>query len=89
MTTRYHFVLTLQLPTHVGVEMRSWSSTVDVPPGTGRHALYTEVLAQLTADDPRWARATVLHWSLDRDELPHGALAPTPAGAGDVPRQRG
>jgi hypothetical protein len=87
VTTRYHFVLTLQLPGHGGFESRSWSSTVDVPPGTGRHALYTEIVAELAADDPRWARATVLHWSLDRDELPHAA--PAPMGAVDVPRQRG
>ncbi|MET9957110.1 hypothetical protein ABZ135_36920 [Streptomyces sp. NPDC006339] len=99
MTTLYHFVLTLQLPTPTGMDVKTWSSTANVPPGRGRYDVYKDIRATLTADAPEWARANVLHWSLELDELPHAAPsappAPTteagPSGTpvrGQVPRQR-
>ncbi|MFG3384376.1 hypothetical protein [Streptomyces sp. NPDC047999] len=69
--TRYHFILTLQLPIGSGVGIRTRNGTTDVPPGMGSHAVCQDLIAQLTADDPRWATANILFWSLTPDALPH------------------
>lgn len=96
-TTLYHFILTLQLPSRAGSELKTWSATVNVPPGRGRSQVYQDVLADLTKDAPEWARANVLHWSLEMDELRHTgtptpldppAQGPSPT-QGHLPRPRG
>ncbi|MFC8013292.1 hypothetical protein [Streptomyces cinereoruber] len=92
---RYHYILTLQLPTRTGVALQTWTSTADVPPGMGRQAVYKDLLRQCTAGDPEWARANVLFWSLEPDDLapadePAALVPPADTSLTDrLPRQRG
>ncbi|MFE4660913.1 hypothetical protein ACFRFJ_30005 [Streptomyces hydrogenans] len=104
--TLYHFVLTLQRPIRMGgmgggFELRTWSRTVSVPAGRGRHATYNDIRESITQEQPQWADADVLHWSLEPDSLaaPVAPWAPyvpptqdptgTPEARGRLPHQRG
>ncbi|MFC7968104.1 hypothetical protein [Streptomyces cinereoruber] len=102
-TLHCHYVLTLQRPLpRGGLDVTTWSGTVDLAAGVGRQEAYKALRASIAESDPGWASANVLHWTLEPDALsaPGAPIAPwapyvpptqhtTGAPSAHLPQQRG
>ncbi|UQI47307.1 hypothetical protein M1P56_24640 [Streptomyces sp. HU2014] len=65
----HHFVITLQTATRNGWATGTWSHTWTPTPGLTREDVYRKILADLVEINPEYARANVLFFSLEPNQL--------------------
>ncbi|KIZ13701.1 hypothetical protein [Streptomyces natalensis] len=62
----HHWVMTVELP---GRAMQTLYGTWTPPQGTTRHDVFLDIKAEIAAEDPDMARANVVFFSLEPNQL--------------------